>query len=564
MIDSSVLDNIRTLFLNKNYEKVLTTSKPLINDENTDSWLLNIVGLSKNFQKKKEDKDILSSLKLFERAFLKEKETLNGLEGLSNLIATTLIQLNNENLREEASRYLKICEKYYLSSEKHFGNNEKFLIIGSNLFFSLLDTDKEIKILKKLLRSKLKNKDLVISRYLFIQNYINSWSQEDHYKNAKTLSIFFSKLEVSNLNEINFDQNKKIKIGFVSKDLYENHPLSYFVSNIFKYFDKNLFELNVYSFASKNNLDLKKNVSKWYDLINTNNQEVVKVIQSDKIQILIDLMGHTAGNRIGLFNSRISPIQISWLAYCNTLGFKNVDYLIADKNLIFKNEEKHYSEKILRLKNIWNVHSGFNYKRNFKISPCINNKIICFGSFNNFKKISDETVEVWSKILKLKKNSKLILKSTLEVSNHKLLNKFKDYGVDGQIEILNRSKYKDLNHHLDLYEKIDIALDTFPYNGVTTTFEALWKGVPVVTMSGYNFNSRCGSSILKNSNLDNLIALDKKDYINKVLTLTDNFDNLNKLRRKIFDVILTKPLFDGYSFAEDFYDHILKVYKNLY
>ena len=83
-------------------------------------------------------------------------------------------------------------------------------------------------------------------------------------------------------------------------------------------------------------------------------------------------------------------------------------------------------------------------------------------------------------------------------------------------------------------------------------------------MSGYNFNSRCGSSILKNSNLDNLIALDKKDYINKVLILTDNFDNLNKLRRKIFDEILTKPLFDGYSFAEDFYDHILKVYKNLY
>ena len=158
MEDSFTLNNLRKLFLNKNYEDVISISKNLIHDESTPSWLLNIVGISKNFQKKKVDGDILSSLSLFERAFLKENKTLSGLEGLSNLIATTLLQLNNKNLSEEISRYLKLCEKYYISSEKYFGNNEKFLIIGSNLFFYLLDKNKEDKILKKLLRSNIKKK----------------------------------------------------------------------------------------------------------------------------------------------------------------------------------------------------------------------------------------------------------------------------------------------------------------------------------------------------------------------------------------------------------------------
>ena len=105
--------------------------------------------------------------------------------------------------------------------------------------------------------------------------------------------VFYKKLDVLSLDKINFAQNKKIKIGLVSKDLYKNHSLSFFVSSILKYDDKDLFEINVYSFSDKENLDLKKNVSKWYNLKNTSNQEVAKLIQLDKVQILVDLMGHT-------------------------------------------------------------------------------------------------------------------------------------------------------------------------------------------------------------------------------------------------------------------------------
>ena len=258
MIDSSSIDNIRELFKTKKYNKVINLTKKLLHREDTPSWLLNIVGLSKNFQSKKTNADILSSLTLFERAFLNEKENLNGLEGLSNLIATTLIQLNNKTLRKEALEYMKLSEKYYLSSEKFFENNLKFLIIGSNLFYHSLDLDKEINILKKLLHSDLKSKSNTVSRYLFIQNYSKSWTQKDHYQNADQLNDLYKKLDVLSLDKINFIQNKKIKIGLVSKDLYKNNSLSFFVSSILQYIDKDLFELNVYSFAVKDNLDSKK------------------------------------------------------------------------------------------------------------------------------------------------------------------------------------------------------------------------------------------------------------------------------------------------------------------
>ena len=116
------------------------------------------------------------------------------------------------------------------------------------------------------------------------------------------------------------------------------------------------------------------------------NQKVIDYIQNLEIDILIDCMGFTSASRIEIFNSRISKIQISWLAYCNTLGLETVDYLLADNNLIYKEEEKYYSEEIIRFPEIWNSHSGFNFDRNYNLSPVNEQKFITFGSFGNFEK----------------------------------------------------------------------------------------------------------------------------------------------------------------------------------
>ena len=162
---------------------------------------------------------------------------------------------------------------------------------------------------------------------------------------------------------------------------------------------------------------------------------------------------------------------------------------------------------------------------------------------------------------KKNQNAKLILKSSNNCFPRRIIEIFKKNKVYELIEFYNRADYPSLKEHLNLYKKIDIALDTFPYNGVTTSFEALWCGIPVLTVLGYNFNSRCGSSILKNANLDQLILKNSEEYIEKALELSNNINQLSILRKDIFDRILNTPLFDSKKFASNFGRSLLEVYK---
>ena len=213
----------------------------------------------------------------------------------------------------------------------------------------------------------------------------------------------------------------------------------------------------------------------------------------------------------------------------------------------------------MKLPEIWNTHFGFNYDRNYNKIKNFNNSSFTFGSLNNFQKISKETIEVWSSILKKSENYYLILKSSEFCDYSNLIHQFKEYKVNNQIKILDRNNFKEKRDHLELYKEIDLALDTFPYNGVTTTFESLWMNVPVLVLKGYNFNSRCGESIMKNSGLEYFIAKDKNDYIEKALNLAENKDQLTSYRKNIYDNILKTPLFDSKKFTDNFQNLILSL-----
>ena len=235
-----------------------------------------------------------------------------------------------------------------------------------------------------------------------------------------------------------------------------------------------------------------------------------------------------------------------------------MDYIISDPNLIHSGEEKYYSEKVIYLPKIWNSHCGYDFEREENPPPFIKNKYFTFGSFNNFDKINPNVVSTWSKILKKKNNSQLVLKtSSKRLATKRLKELFQNEGVLESVKFIDRAeKFKD---HLDNYNLIDIALDTFPYNGVTTSFEAIWMGVPVLTMAGYNFNSRCGESINRNLGMQQLIAKDENDYVLKAIDLTKNQSEFINLRKSIFHNAIKSPLFNQKKFSDNFYKLITEI-----
>ena len=564
MQDKYFLDNINKLFSEKKFIEVILEIKK--NNYILENYpdLFNISGVSKLLKSNNDKNDIISALDDFENYFLKSKTNNKKIEAICNFITTCV---TNSQKYIEIILYFKKAKKLFEMCVEEIGYNEQLYVSGIGLYKYLLDINKTKNLLKELSKNKSKSK-IVFGALGYLNNYDYNWSQKNYFEYSKKFANFFPKYQTKRIATIKYKENKKIKIGFVSKDFRASHSITYFLKETLLHFDKNKFEtfgINLIddSYIKDSSLELKNNFDKWLNLSTANNQEVINIIQDNKIEILVDLMGLFHADRIEIFNSRVSPLQVSWLGYPNTVGFSNIDYLISDRNLIKNDEEKYYTEKILKLSDIWNCHSSFKFNREFIDTPAKLNKYITFGSFNNFLKISNEVVEVWSRILKEAKNSKLILKSSLNVSDNIILEKFEKFGVQNSIKIYNSSDFLNTKDHINLYKKIDIALDTFPYNGVTTTFESLWSSVPVIGMEGYNMNSRCGESILKNAKIDFLISHNKEDYVEKALYYSKNITKLEELRINIYKNILNTPLFNSKKFSIDFQDKLLSVYNKI-
>ena len=220
--------------------------------------------------------------------------------------------------------------------------------------------------------------------------------------------------------------------------------------------------------------------------------QLSNLIKQNDIEILIDLSGHTEGNRLPVFAMKPSPIQISWLGYPNTTGLYAMDYRIVDNFTDPEGIDDHlYTEELLRLDGSFICFSSDEDAETNK-NTIFENNSFTFGSFNNLSKMSDEVIECWSAILKRIDNSKIILKNKQLCSNFTrkiYLEKFAKYGVSPD-KIILMSWSNSRKQHLETYNSIDLALDTFPYNGTTTTFEALWMNVPVLCLNGDSHRSR--------------------------------------------------------------------------
>ncbi len=563
MLTDEIKNKIKILFSEKKYEQVIDISEKFTLPEERPAGLINIIGISYFLKKNRNENDIKVALNCFELTYLKDKNSIHGLNGLKNLIYMGIkASIEFKNL----SNFLTKAKDHFIDGEKYFDDNEEFLGAGITLFLHLLDTEKQEEIFKKILNSKIDSKYLR-GQSLYVSNYFYDFSQQDYLNSAKNNANYYKKLNVKKISEIDYLKNTKINIGFVSCDFLKNHSTTFFLKDTIRYLDRSKFKISLFS-ITKNNLDdpsqneLRSLSDEWYDIHDLNNQQIVELIQQKRINILFDLIGYTSPERLEIFYSRTAPIQISWLAYLNATAFDTIDYLLVDNNLIKNNETHLYPEKILKLPEIWNAHAGFNFERKYNQLPYIKKKYFTFGSLNNFRKISDQTVYVWSQILKKVPNSNLILKSADFCSDEMLLNKFKKNGVDTQIKILNKLDYVKKEDHLKVYNMIDLCLDTFPHNGVTTSFEALWMGVPIIVLKGKNFCSRCGESIMKNIKLNHLIADDLEDYIFKAVNFSKNLDNLTKIRDDLFESIPSSVLFDTKKFSDNFNNTLVEICKN--
>jgi len=301
----------------------------------------------------------------------------------------------------------------------------------------------------------------------------------------------------------------------------------------------------------------------WHNLANLSDLDSANLIRENKINILINLVGYFARNRFTIMKYKAAPVQMLWMGYVNTTGINEIDYIVADANLIKENEEDLYSEQVVRLPKIWNCHSGIKLDVEVQNLPALENEYITFGCFNNSSKISDSVIETWSQILLKKDKSKLIIKAPnddAQIAQENILKKFKSFNVDGS-KILFSPMEKDKKNHYKMYNKVDISLDTFPYPGVTTSIESIWMGVPVLTLKGNNFTSRCGESINLNLEMPEFIADNKIDYINKAIKICEDKEKLALIRKSLRERALKSPLFDTVSFGKNFCDLLNKVWK---
>ena len=566
--------------------------------------------MSKNIPKKIDKEDPLrkiEKIKIATSALVRKKD-FNGavnkiLEGLNGLPNNAELYLCLGQIYEASKNWKSAIENYFLAikinpqmveppkgltrclSVNHdFSLNKKILLecielnpenfefnlaLG-NFYAKQYEINKSISYFEKsfslipnsLVKDILKIE--VFSSLMFGMNYTEDFSYDLYSKYSK---------EYGDISEIifkpydnwpwlnNLKNGDKIRVGFVSGD-FKNHPVAFFLENVLKNFDKEKFELYAYStisFEDETTKRLKQYFDQWLNFGGLSGENVAKKVREDKIHILIDLSGHTAGNALGLFAYKSAPIQVSWLGYFASTALKQMDYILVDKYGVKREEEKYFSEKVIYLPDTRLCFSEpqIEFNENNSI-PFDKNSYITFGSYQNISKVTDEVLKAWSEILSKTINSRMRIQFPqidLESQRKDFENRLISFGIDlSRIDLCPKSSREE---YLKSYSEVDIVLDTFPYNGGTTTCEAMYMGVPIVTIEGNNIISRQTGGFLSLVGLIDWIAKDKEDYVKKAIGLSEDIISIREIRKSLRNKMKTSPIMDCEMFTRNFEDALL-------
>lgn len=360
---------------------------------------------------------------------------------------------------------------------------------------------------------------------------------------------FKSKNDVKEVIPTDNDPEKKLKIGFISGG-FRRHPVGFMIVGALEQLSKKHFEIYCYTTNNKHDYVTKriqKGIDYWRPVVGYEPKVIGSIIKDDEIDIMVDLAGHARYSQLTMLARKPAPIIVKWVGgLFNTTGVDAVDYLISDWHETPKGEEEFYTEKLVRLPDDYISYTPPDYSIDVAPLSARNNGYVTFGCFNNPSKVNKTIIKHWAQIMQEVPKSRFYLKSkqydTASFREH-ILDEFEKYGINSdRIEFRGQTNQKD---HIADYNKVDIALDPWPYSGGLTTCEALFMGVPVITMPGPTFAGKHSTTHLTNAGLEQWVTESWEEYTDQAVALANDWDELEKWRLKLRDHLLNSPVCDG-------------------
>jgi predicted O-linked N-acetylglucosamine transferase (SPINDLY family) len=345
-----------------------------------------------------------------------------------------------------------------------------------------------------------------------------------------------------------------LRAGLVSGDLYR-HPVGFFLQGPLRELDETRVELYAYSCNPREDevtASLRPHVAVWRAVAGLADADLARLVHDDRIDVLVDLAGHTEHNRLPVFARRPAPVQATWLGYFATTGLREIDWKIGDPWVTPTEEEAHFTERIWRMPVCCYCFAPPVDAPPVAELPSRANGYVTYGCLNNLAKLNDGVVETWARVLRADPDARLLLKSRPLRSEEvvdRVRRRFAHHGVGAERLLLESADHYP--RHLEAYARVDVALDPFPYTGGATTTESLWMGVPVLTLRGDRYIGHQGETLLRAAALPDWIATDQDDYVRKALQLAADREGLARLRAGLRARTASSPLFDARRFARD-------------
>ena len=350
------------------------------------------------------------------------------------------------------------------------------------------------------------------------------------------------------------DPERRLRLGYVSPN-FTTHSVSYFFEPLLAAHDPGAVRVFCYAEVErpdKTTKRLEAMANRWRWTVGMSDAELAERVRRDRIDILVDLAGHTPNNRLGVFAMKPAPVQVTWLGYPGTTGLSTIDYRFTDAVVEPPGEADGYSsEALVRLPHGFHCYGPPADAPEVGPLPCREAGHLTFGSFNNLAKVTHDVVAAWARVLHAVPNARMVIKGgelNDLATRQGYLEAFAGHGIEaGRLDLV--AWIAERAGHLDLYGRIDVALDTFPYNGTTTTCEALWMGVPVVTLAGDRHAGRVGASLLTQLGLEELVAETVEAYVAEAVDLAKDVARLAALRAELRGRMTDAPLCNRAGFA---------------